>query len=78
MEAVGEAEQKTMARALDFQEERKRERAEDEAAEAAEAAKRTFLGKVWHVGIIFFFGQLPDAVSEVADRARDLLKRGKP
>jgi len=76
-DAPTDAEKKVIARALSFHEQRKRERAEDDAAEALEASKRTFLEKVWHVGVIFCFGQVPDAASEVMDRVREVLKNRK-
>lgn len=69
--------QRDRATALDFQAERAKERAEDEAAEAAEAAKRTFFGKVFHAGVIFTLGVVPDAIDDALDWTRELFKRRK-
>lgn len=64
-----------MAAALDFQDRRRQERAEDIAAEALEQAKRSFFGKVFHTGVIFFFGVVPDAFDDAVDFVRDRLNR---
>lgn len=60
-----------------FHEMQMRERAEDIAGEALEAANRTPLGWVFHYGVIFFFGMIPDAVDDVLYWTRNLLKKRK-